>query len=113
MNICPKCGLAPDLCLCSLIEEGNRRTERISGKLPLWFKKELRERAIRLLQIRAGGRYRLFEAGMLYHCLVLLGMHEYTTHEQVQQLERITCHYVKRTDAEKQLSKLLEATPKI
>ena len=36
--------------------------------------KELRERALRLLQMRAGGRYTNFEAGMLYQTCLCLGM---------------------------------------
>ena len=110
-TVCPKCGLARDLCLCSLIEAENRRTDRTASKIPLWLKRQLRNRAIRLLMLRAGGRYRLFEAGMLYHCLVLLGMHEYTRHEQASELERITCHYLNESDAEEQLTKLLEVKP--
>jgi hypothetical protein len=108
MRICSKCGLSKDLCLCSLIEEGNRRTDRTAIKIPSWLKRELRKKAIRLLMLRAGGRYRLFEAGMLYHCLVLLGMHEYTKHEQVNQLEKITCHYLHESEAKEVITKLLE-----
>lgn len=112
MRVCSKCGLARDLCLCSLIEEENRRTDRTAAKIPSWLKRQLRKRAIRLLMLRAGGRYRLFETGMLYHCLVLLGMHEYTRHKQVDELEEITCHYFHESDAEQQLTKLLETIKK-
>src|SRR4030042_1543867 len=51
----------------------------------------LEERAVRLLMLRAGGRYRMFEAGQLYECLRLLGMAEYTKREQVVELERVVC----------------------
>jgi hypothetical protein len=71
-------------------------------------KQKLKEKAIRLLQIRAGGRYRMFEAGMLYQCLVLLGMQEYTRHKQVDALVKITCHYFHESDAKKQLEELLK-----
>jgi len=72
------------------------------------LKQKLKEKAIRLLQIRAGGRYRMFEAGMLYQCLVLLGMQEYTRHKQVDALVKITCHYFHESDAKKQLEELLK-----
>lgn len=72
------------------------------------LKRKLKEQCIRLLLKRAGGRYQLFEAGMLYQCLILLGMSEFTTHKEVEDLEDITCHYLYRIDAEKHLNKLLE-----
>jgi len=70
-------------------------------------KQKLQEKAIRLLMLRAGGSYRMFEAGMLYQCLVLLGMQEFTRHEQVNTLEKTTCHYLHESDAKKQLEELL------
>jgi hypothetical protein len=72
------------------------------------LKQKLQEKAIRLLMLRAGGRYRMFEAGMLYQCLVLLGMQEFTRHEQVNTLEKTTCHYLHESDAKKQLEELLK-----
>jgi chromosome segregation ATPase len=71
-------------------------------------KQKLQQKAIRLLQIRAGGRYRMFEAGMLYQCLVLLGMPEYTKHKQVDALVKVTCHYFHESDAKKQFEDLLK-----
>jgi pyruvoyl-dependent arginine decarboxylase (PvlArgDC) len=38
------------------------------------FENELKQRAIRLLLCRAGGRYTMFEAGQLYQTCLLLGM---------------------------------------
>jgi len=78
--------------------------ERERGSL----KQKLQEKAIRLLMLRAGGSYRMFEAGMLYQCLVLLGMQEFTRHEQVNTLEKTTCHYLHESDAKKQLEELLK-----
>jgi hypothetical protein len=40
------------------------------------FEKPLKEKAIRLLQIRAGGRYSTFEAGQLYEVCLALGMED-------------------------------------
>ena len=110
-GVCQKCGLPPDLCVCSLIEAENHRTERISANLPEWFRKTLKDRAVRLLMMRAGGRYRLFEAGMLYHCLVLLGMHEFTTLKEVDELEKVTCHFLRESGAQKYLERLLKNKP--
>lgn len=38
------------------------------------FERKLAEKAIRLLQCRAGGRYTMFEAGLLYQTCLLLGL---------------------------------------
>lgn len=51
--------------------------EKKLGDLIQWnreHEKELRERAIRLLQCRAGGRLSMFEAGLLYQICLELGM---------------------------------------
>ena len=40
------------------------------------FEKPLKEKAIRLLQMRAGGRYTSFEAGQLYEICLALGMED-------------------------------------
>jgi len=94
--------------------EGAMKLNDLQLKLDEWererglLKQKLKEKAIRLLQIRAGGRYRMFEAGMLYQCLVLLGMQEYTRHKQVDALVKITCHYFHESDAKKQLEELLK-----
>ena len=94
--------------------EGAMKLNDLQLKLDEWErerdsqKQKLKEKAIRLLQIRAGGRYRMFEAGMLYQCLVLLGMQEYTRHKQVDALVKITCHYFHESDAKKQLEELLK-----
>jgi hypothetical protein len=39
----------------------------------LTFEKPLKEKAVRLLQVRAGGRFRMFEAGMLFQICIELG----------------------------------------
>ena len=88
-------------------ENWKKERDRLEGERGLQ-KQKLKEKAIRLLQIRAGGRYRMFEAGMLYQCLVLLGMQEYTRHKQVDALVKITCHYFHESDAKKQLEELLK-----
>lgn len=51
----------------------------------------------------------MFEAGMLYECLTLLGMPEYQRHSQVNELEKIVCSFFHESDAEKQLDRLLGA----
>lgn len=72
------------------------------------LKQKLRDKCVRLLMLRAGGRYKMFEAGMLYQCLLLLGMKEYSRHKQVDALEKITCHFFHENDAKKQLEELLK-----
>jgi hypothetical protein len=49
----------------------------------------------------------MFEAGMLYQILRQLGIKEFTTHEQVKDLEKVICHFFHESDAKKQLNKLL------
>lgn len=84
--------------------------KRLQGeKMRRNFKGTIQKQAIRLLQNRAGGRYRMFEAGMLYQCLRLLGMPEYTKREQVDALEKITCHYFHENEAKLKLEELLGA----
>ena len=68
----------------------------------------LEDRCVRLLMLRAGGYDKRFEAGMLYQCLLLLGMKEYGNRRQVESLEKIVCHYRNETDAMKKLEKLLK-----
>lgn len=74
--------------------------------------KEIRRRAIRTLMLRAGGRYRVFEAGMLYQMLLDLGMKkEFTTHKQVDDLIEVTCRFFHEVEAKEMLDSLLKGEP--
>ena len=72
--------------------------------------KDLRERAIRLLQHRAGGRYTMFEAGMLYQICLSLGMkdsREGGIGEQEKQWEKLTNSCFTSEEAKEKLEKVL------
>jgi hypothetical protein len=79
------------------------------------FEKESRERAVGLLQVRAGGRYMMFEAGMLYQILLSLGKEDSRTGkigEQEKLIESWVCHCLSEKEAEAKLKQILgEATP--
>ncbi|MCX6643884.1 MAG: hypothetical protein NT043_01575 [Candidatus Bathyarchaeota archaeon] len=68
----------------------------------------LEAKAVRLLRNRAGGRPQMFEAGMLYQCLLLLNMPEFDTQKQVDELCKVTCRSFNEKDAKTQLKQLLD-----
>jgi len=108
MKKCPKCGLVPDLCLCSLIEAEDKRIKKLAQKIPSWLQVHLRKRIIRLLLMRAGGNYQTVEAGMIYQCLNLLGVPPYRKRKQIDDLIKVTCRSLTESDARKQLIRLLK-----
>ncbi len=72
---------------------------------------ELREKAIRLLQMRAGGRYTSFEAGMLYQICLDLGMKDERKGcigAQETYWEQIVCSCWGEQEASEALEKLLK-----
>ena len=74
-------------------------------------KKQLRERALRLLQMRAGGRYTNFEAGELYQICLCLGMKDYRPGPigaQEKYWEQIVCSCWGDLEASQALEKLLK-----
>jgi hypothetical protein len=71
---------------------------------------ELRERAIRLLHMRAGGRYTSFESGMLYQICLDLGMKDERKGgigAQERYWEQIVCSCWTDQEANEVLDKLL------
>ena len=75
------------------------------------YEKQLRERAIKLLQMRAGGRLSSFESGMLYHICLSLGMEDTRWSKMFKQEEYWnaiigSCHT--SDEAKEALSKLLK-----
>ena len=72
------------------------------------LQKQQEEKATRLLMLRVGGRYRDFEAGMLYQLLLELGLkEEYKTHKEVDDLIAVTCHCLRESDARLKLKEVL------
>lgn len=51
------------------------------------FEDELRQQAIRLLQVRAGGRLSMFEAGLLYQICLVLGLEDSRAGKMFEQEE--------------------------
>jgi hypothetical protein len=57
----------------------DKRILDVQASQELWkfdFESELRQKAVRLLQCRAGGRLSMFEAGMLYQICLTLGLED-------------------------------------
>jgi hypothetical protein len=76
------------------------------------FEKELKTRAIRLLLMRAGGRYMMFEAGQLYQTCLLLGMKDGRPGklgEQEHNWEQIVAHCFSEKEAKQKLKELLNS----
>ncbi|MCW4015094.1 MAG: hypothetical protein NWF06_01870 [Candidatus Bathyarchaeota archaeon] len=72
---------------------------------------KLRQRALRLLQMRAGGRYTSFEAGMLYQLCLDLGMKDERKGgigAQERYWEGIVCSCFGDDEAKETLEKLLK-----
>lgn len=79
----------------------------------LAFEKPLKEKAIRLLQRRAGGRYTMFEAGQLYEICLALGMTEKRTGAigfQENNWESLVCSCLTEKEAKQKLKSLLTIT---
>lgn len=75
------------------------------------IEKQLRERAIGLLQFRAGGRASCFEGGLLYHICLMLGMKESREgkmFEQENYWEQIVLSCHTEVEAKEALKKLLK-----
>jgi len=74
-------------------------------------KRKLRERALGLLQMRAGGRYTTFESGILYHICLMLGMKDSRKGgigEQEKYWEQIICSCWGEQEASEALENLLK-----
>lgn len=74
------------------------------------FEKQQKAKAIRLLRLRAGGRYDTFEAGQLYEICLNLGMNDSRTGkigEQEHFWEETVCSCVTEKQAREKLKELL------
>ena len=71
-------------------KSSDNRILDVQASQELWkfdFEQELRQRAVGLLQMRAGGRLSMFEAGLLYHICLDLGMEDTREGKMMEQEE--------------------------
>lgn len=74
------------------------------------FEKPLKEKAVRLLQLRAGGRFTMFEAGMLFQICLELGYPDCRPGGigwQEKYWESLVSSCLNEKDAKKKLKELL------
>jgi hypothetical protein len=71
------------------------------------YEKQLKEKAVRLIQIRDGGRYEMFEAGQLYEICLALGMEDTRT-GKIGEQEKFWCNIVGFISSEKEARKTLK-----
>jgi len=92
----------------------NRPVKSTPQRYELWakrFEEELREKALRLLQMRAGGRLSMFEAGQLYEICLMLGMKDGRPGKMLEQEEywnQIVLSCLTEDGAKQALEKLLK-----
>lgn len=75
------------------------------------FEKPLKEKAVRLLHLRAGGRYSMFEAGQLYEICLALGMADSRPKRQELLWDDIVGSCLTEKEAKQKLKMLINQEP--